>query len=212
MDRERFSKPRILELIKKKKRENLTPKEEGELRGLFAHLDNPEAAELVKIEHLASLRLREMSVEERERLRLIRAEMYHRKLTELSYKSPQKRPEPKLWAEINELYILHTKAKIASLSEKSWRGEPKKEVIDRIIETISDDITVYTKNVSHLMPKGEPSPLELYFLSKIRIKNLPYFKDIKPERAFRVMASICCLRDGIRTKNFYLALERKFKN
>lgn len=210
MNRDRFT--RILELIKKKEREDLIPEEEGELRGLFAHLDDSEAAELVKIEHLALLGLREMSAEERERLRVIRAEMYHRKSREgLSCKSPQRGPKSKSGAEVNELYILHMKAKIASLSEKSWRGKPRKEVIDRMIETISDDITVYIKDVSPLMPKVEPTPLELYFLSKIRIRNLPYFEDIKPEGAFRVIRSVYCLRDRIRTKKFLFGIREEIQ-
>ncbi len=210
MNRDLFT--RTLELVKKKEQKDLAPEEEGELRGLFAHPDNPKAAKLVKIEHLASLGLKKMSAEECGQLRVIRAEMYHRKSREgLSCKSPQKRSKPKSGVEVNELYILHMKAKIASLSEKSWRGEPKKEIIDQMIETVSNDITVYANNVSHLMPKNEPLPLELYFLSKIRIRNLPYFEDIKPEGALRVMESVYCLRDRIRTKNFLLGIREEIQ-
>lgn len=164
-------KPRTIELSQKKEREGLTPEEEGELRGLFAHPDNPEAQGLLKKEYLASQGIGEMTPDERERLRVIRAEKYareHREEAGRDFGEKGKKPNETQQAEASaaELAMLHTQAKIASL-EGRWEGEPK-EVIDRIIQAIPKDVTVYTKETLHLMPKDEPSELELYFLSKIQ--------------------------------------------
>ena len=66
------STTRKLELLAKER----TPPEEGELRGLFAHPNDPNARELVRLEYLASQGLAEFFPEQRERLRVIRAEEY----------------------------------------------------------------------------------------------------------------------------------------
>lgn len=206
--------PRVIELSQKKEREGLTPEEEGEMRGLFAHPDNPKAAELLKKEYLASQGIGEMSADEKERLRVIRAEKYareHREERRVEPRGESAKPDEAKQAEASaaELAVLHTQAKIAAL-EGRFEGSPR-EVIDRIIQTIPDDITVYTKETLHLMPKDEPSELELYFLSKIQ--NLPDFrKDVKPEGALRVMESIRCLRDRIRTRKFLMGLDETIRN
>ncbi len=204
-------KPRTLELSGKKEREGLTPEEEGELRGLFAHPDNPEAASLLQKEYLTSQGMGQMSDEERERLRIIRMEKYRREhKEELSQDTPPKPDEAKqAEASAAELSMLHTQAKIASL-EGRWDGLPK-EVIDRMIQAIPEDVIVYTKETLHLVPKDEPSEMELYFLSKIQ--NLSDFrKDDKPEGALRIMESIRCLRDKIRTKKFLVGLTETLNN
>ena len=53
--------PRVVELSQKKAQGALAPEEEGEMRGLFAHPDNPEAARLLQKEYLASQGSGEMS-------------------------------------------------------------------------------------------------------------------------------------------------------
>jgi hypothetical protein len=74
-----------------------------------------------------------------------------------------------------------------------------------MISAIPDTIEVYTKEDLHSMPTERPSELELYILGKIQ--DLPEFgKDEKPEGALRVMESILCLRDRIRTKKFLVGL------
>lgn len=199
--------PRTLELVGKQKAGGLAPEEEGELRGLFAHPDNPQAQGLVKNEYLTSLGLSEMSDEDRERLRQIRAEAFRRQAQEENRKYPSEErtsPADKARAWTNELHMLHTKAKLAGLSEPLWSGSAK-SVIDTMIEETPDDISVYTKDTLASMPKDEPAPLELYFLSRIR--ELPKFEDIKPEGALGVVESMRCLRDRIRTKKFVLGVK-----
>lgn len=193
--------PRTLELLGKQKAGGLAPEEEGELRGLFAHPDDPVAQGLVKTEHLADLRLSEMNPEDRERLKQIRAEAYRRTQGEnqrVRSESLQE-GESRAGAWTDQLYALLTRAKIASLSEASWNGSPKL-VIDAMIGEIPDHISIYTKDTLASMPKDEPTPLELYFLS--RLQGSPRFEDTKMEGALPVMESILCLRDKIRTKKF----------
>ena len=152
-----------------------------------------------------------MSDEERERLRIIRMEKYRReRRVEPSENAPSKLDEKKqAEASAAELHMLYIQAKIAAL-KGHWDGLPK-EVIDRMIQAIPDDVTVYTKETLHSMPKDEPSEIELYFLSKIQ--NLPDFrKDDKPEGALRIMESIRCLRDKIRTKKFLAGLTEALNN
>lgn len=64
---------RLNELRDKKKADELSPEEEGELRGLTVYPDRPRAAELLRKEYLRSLNLGEFTDEEREELRVIRA-------------------------------------------------------------------------------------------------------------------------------------------
>lgn len=199
--------PRTLELLGKQKAGGLIPEEEGELRGLFAHPNNPQAQGLVKNEYLASLGLSEMSDEDREKLKKIRAEAFRRLAQEETRRYPsEERASPadtaRAWT--NELHTLYTRAKIASLSETSWSG-PVKAVIDAMIEETPDDIPIYTKDTLASMPKDEPAPLELYFLSRIR--ELPQFEDIKPEGALGVVESMRCLRDRVKTKKFVLGVK-----
>ena len=199
--------PRTLELLSKQKAESLIPDEEGELRGLFAHPDNPLAQSLVKNEYLASLGLSEMPDEDRERLRQIRAQAFRRQAQEetRTYPSEEKNsPADTAKAWTNELHVIHTMAKLASLSETSWSGSAK-AVIDSVVADIPDNIAVYTKDTLGSMPKDEPAPLELYFLSRIR--ELPKFEDIKPEGALGVVEGMRCLRDRIRTKKFVLGVK-----
>ena len=199
--------PRTLELLGKQKAKRLIPEEEGELRGLFAHPDNPLAQSLVKNEYLASLGLSEMPDEDRERLRQIRAQAFRRQAQEetRTYPSEEKNsPADTAKAWTNELHVIHTMAKLASLSETSWSGSAK-AVIDSVVADIPDNIAVYTKDTLGSMPKDEPAPLELYFLSRIR--ELPKFEDIKPEGALGVVEGMRCLRDKIRTKKFVLGVK-----
>jgi len=199
--------PRTLELLGKKNTEKLPPEEEGELRGLFAHPDNPHAQGLVKNEYLSSLGLSEMSDEDRERLKQIRAEAFRRQAQGENREYPSEErisPADKARAWTNELHMLHTRAKLAGLSEPLWSGSAK-SVIDTMIDETPDDISVYTKDTLGLMPKDEPAPLELYFLSIIR--ELPKFEDTKPEGTLGVVESMRCLRDRIRTKKFVLGVK-----
>lgn len=173
--------PRLLEL-QQKKQGGLTPEEEGELRGLFAHPNNTEAQALVKFEYLASKDLAEMTADQKERLRVIRAEAWKTRsrieqtLEDREVGSDNGKPKTDDGlAARTELDIIHTQAKIASLSGK-FEGEPK-PTLDRLIAEIPDDITVYTKDTIGSMPKDEPADFELYFMS--RIGDLPEFLDAK---------------------------------
>lgn len=125
---------RIVVLQNKKRQDGLEPAEEGELHGLFAHPDNPTGQGLLKNEYLASLGLAEMSDDDREKLRLIRVEIYKRNQNrdDLLEKTPSNR-KPRSTekptdskAELYQLDIMHTKAKIAGLSETFRGGLPKK--------------------------------------------------------------------------------------
>lgn len=198
--------PRQLELLQKKDLSGLTNEEEGEIRGLFAHPNDPEAQALVKLKYLSSEKLAEMTAEQKERLRVIRAEAWKtRSQIERTLKDREvggSHEKPKAddgLAARAELDVIHTQGKIASLSGK-FEGEPKK-TLDRLLAETPDDITVYTKDTISLMPKDEPSDFELFFMS--RISELPEFLDAKrQDGSLRVMESIRCLRDRIRTKKF----------
>ena len=208
--------PRLLELnAKAKSPDGLTPHEEGERRGLFAHPDQPEAQRLLQKEYLSSLGLGEMSDKERERLRAIRAENYARRQREEPQIEPTRRTEEdrdmsgdQAQARSHELQLLYTQAKLAALKEH-WQGDPK-TIIDHMIDDMPDDVTVYTMDTLARMPKDEPKPLELYLLSHAR--TLPDFTDGKPEGALSVMESMRCLRDEVRTKKFLLGIREAIAN
>jgi hypothetical protein len=109
--------PRYVELYQKKKREGLTPEEEGEMRGLFAYPDNPEAAELVKREYLASQGVGEMSEADRESLRAIRARKFaqhHRNVANIDLSEIPSNPSEPEQAEISatELAVFHARAQL----------------------------------------------------------------------------------------------------
>jgi len=207
----RTPNPRLLELNEKAKNPNgLTPHEEGERRGLFAHPDDHEAQRLLQREYLSSLGLGKMNDADRERLRAIRAENHARRQREERQIEPtgitdedRDRSVDQAQARSHELQVLYTQAKIASL-EKDWRGDPK-AIIDDMIEDMPDDVTVYTMDTIARIPKDEPKPLELYLLSHAH--SLPEFTDSKPEGALSVMESMRCLRDEVRTKKFLLGIK-----
>lgn len=208
--------PRQLELQQKKQQGGLTPEEEGELRGLFAHPNDPKAQALVKLEYLASKGLAEMSADQRERLRVIRAKAWETRfqieMTREDREVGRGREKPKAdegLAGRAELEMIHIQAKIASLSGR-FEGEPK-TTLDRLLAEIPDDITVYTKGTIGSMPKNAPSNFELYFMS--RISELPEFLDAKrQDGSLRVMESIRCLRDKIRTKKFLAGVAEAVQN
>jgi predicted RNA methylase len=189
--------PRQLKLQQQQQGGLLPPDEEGELRGLFAYPNDPEAQSLVKLEYLASKGLAEMLADQKERLRVIRAEAWKTR-PQIERNHATTETNEGLAGRV-ELDMIHTQAKIAFLSGK-FEGEPK-NTLDRLLAETPDDITVYTKDTIGSMPKDEPSDFELFFLS--RISKLPEFLDAKrQDGSLTVMESIRCLRDRIRTKKF----------
>lgn len=204
---------RVLELSAKKETEGLSPYEEGELRGLFAHPGSPEGGTLLQREYLSSLNIVEMGVHERERLRQIRAadwskkQREEREFEEHGHTTRLPSPAQEGVASAIELAILNLQSKIDRISGK-WNGSTK-EFIRRIIESTPDDIAVFEKDSLSEMPPDVPSEIERYFLSLI---DLPKFDaDIRPQGALRIMESIRCLRDGIRTKKFLLGISEALR-
>jgi len=183
---------------------------------LWAHPGDPEGQSLLRKEYLASQKLGEMTDEEKERLRVIRVARYARERRDRTEHEPSireddgKREGGAKQSEVGgaTLAVLHTQAKLASL-ENPWSGEPK-TIIDGMIDDMPDDVPVYTMDTLHLMPKNEPSQLELFLLSKVR--TLPEFTQGKTEGALRVMESIACLRDQVRTKKFLLGIKDSVKD
>lgn len=84
--------------------------------------------------------------------------------------------------------------------EERFAGEPK-AVLDRLIAGVPEDIAVLSDDVIRALPKEEPSDVELYLLS--RIQEIPEFVGAKKrDGGLRVLESVRCLRDRIRTKKF----------
>lgn len=176
------------------------------MRGLFVYPDNPRGAELLRKEYLYSQGLGEFGDDEREQLRLIRVGEYARtKQTETRnepdwahWTVPSKEDQAR--ARSDDLRLLFAQAQIANF-EGEWTNRDPKAVIDEMVGAIPDDVTVYTFDALHLMPKSEPSQLELYFMSKLSgIGEL--IQDHVPEGGLSVMESVLCIRDQIRTKRF----------
>lgn len=99
-------------------------------------------------------------------------------------------------AELSEVLArAHTAA-----SEDRFVGGPK-AVLDRLMGEISDEVVVHTEEAMRALPKQEPSNVELYLLS--RVPEIFEFVGAKQrDGGLRVMESIRCLRDQIRTKQF----------
>lgn len=206
--------PRFVELETKAAKGLLTPQEEGLRRGLFAHPNNPEAQDLVQREHLASLGQAELTPADQGRLQQIRQiewadrfKLENRTESEgggPSVSSAATQPTNK-----DTPHILFLKARIATSLENPWPGDPK-TIIDGMIDAMPDNVTVYEDMAPHLMYKNEPSPLELYLLSKVR--TMPEMSEEKTERALSVMDSIYSLRDQVRTKKFLLGIRDAVEN
>lgn len=198
--------PRYLELSQKKADGELAPQEEGEMRGLLVYPDDPRAAGLLQKEYLYSQGLGEFGDDEREQLRLIRVEDYARRPREAINTDDQGKAEPRpseehqTRARSDELHLLLMQAKIADL-QGEWRNRNPKAVIDEMVGAIPDEVTVYTLDNLQLMPKNEPSRLELYFMSRLP-GLIGLERDDRPEGGLSVMESVLCLRDQVRTKRF----------
>lgn len=84
--------------------------------------------------------------------------------------------------------------------EERFRGDPK-VILDRLIAEVSEDVVVYSEEAIRALPKEGPSDFELYLLS--RIGEVPEFVGAKKrDGGLRVMESVRCLRDRMRTKKF----------
>lgn len=98
-----------------------------------------------------------------------------------------------------ELCEVLARAKVVGREER-FAGEPK-EVLDRFIAEVSEDVVVYSEEAVRALPKEGPSDVELYLLS--RIGEVPEFIGAKKrDGGLRVLESVRCLRDRIRTKKF----------
>jgi hypothetical protein len=113
-------------------------------------------------------------------------------------------------ARVTALHVLYTQARLASLKSE-WSNHNPKEVIDGMVQAIPDHVRVYNPDTLHLVQKDEPSPLALYFMSKLPFP--PEFKqDDKPKGGLSVLESVHCLRDQVRTKKFLQGVEESVKN
>ncbi|MBI4450005.1 class I SAM-dependent methyltransferase [Candidatus Uhrbacteria bacterium] len=84
--------------------------------------------------------------------------------------------------------------------EQRFLGNPQ-AILDRLIATTSEEVAVYSAEAMRALPKEGPSDMELYLLG--RIGDVSDFVGAKKrEGGLRVMESIRCLRDRIRTKAF----------
>ena len=203
---------RRVELQQRQTEDSLSPQETGELRGLYAHPDNPEAATLVKKEYLAEEGLRTFSTEEKERLRIIRAQVFATQskihdVGNLRLSDDHNQPsDPKAPRQDGKAHLdlLSAQAKIAALKE-DWEGDPQL-IIGTMVDNLPDEITVYEKDNIGSIPKPEPTPLELYFMSKL--DSLGDFEDLRTnDGSLRTLESILCLRDKVRTKKFMLGVQ-----
>lgn len=81
-----------------------------------------------------------------------------------------------------------------------FAGEPN-VVLDRLVAAVPEDIVVYSEEAVRALPKEGPSDFELYLLS--RMHEVSEFSGAKVrDGGLRVMESMRCLRDRIRTKKF----------
>ena len=205
--------PRAGDLMNKKKSKDwLSPEEEGELRGLQTHPDNPEAAMLLQKEYLESQKMYQMTPDEKNRFCQIRADIYAKTQKSIfniiEREEPDKPTKPKKLNGKPHLDVLVNQSKIASLSE-DWDRNPK-NIIDEMLEKLPDNVVVYNKDTLVYIPKSEPTPLELFLVSKL--SNLDEFEDIKREDgSLRVLDSILCLRDTVRTKKFLMGIKESLQ-
>lgn len=80
-------------------------------------------------------------------------------------------------------------------------GGDAKETLDRLIFEVPDKPEIFTRDTVDFTLRIGPSDFELYFLSLLR--DFDFFVDSnKFYPGFRVIDSIKCLRDTIRTKKF----------
>lgn len=92
----------------------------------------------------------------------------------------------------------------AARRDERFLGDPK-VIVDRLIAAMPEDVAVHSMEAIRALPKGAPSDVELYLLS--RIGDVPDFMGTeKRDGGLRVMESIRCLRDSIRTKKFLLGV------
>jgi len=203
--------PKVLELQQKKVKDGLTPEEEGELSGVFAHRDDTEAVELVKREYLASLGLCETTADEKERLRQIRAEKFARENRNrrelISEDTRDTGPVTKQAgrASAADFYVRHTKGKITAMDRKWYEAGPAK-LIDDMVGGMPDSNPIVSKENIQDLPKNEPTDLELYLLSKL--PKIDDFEDAKKEDgSLTVLEALNCLRDKVRTKKFMKAVK-----
>ncbi|MDO8599409.1 MAG: class I SAM-dependent methyltransferase [bacterium] len=98
-----------------------------------------------------------------------------------------------------ELCAVLARAKIVG-QESRFVGEPK-DVLDRLVAEVSETTVVYSEEELRALPNEGPLDFELYLLS--RMHEMPRFVGAaKRDGGLRVMESIRCLRDRIRTKKF----------
>lgn len=81
-----------------------------------------------------------------------------------------------------------------------FMGEPK-EVLDRLIAAVPEGIAVLSEAEFRALSKEGPSDFELYLLSRINAVQA-FVGAKKRDGGLRVMESVRCLRDQVRTKKF----------
>ena len=102
-----------------------------------------------------------------------------------------------------ELSAVLAQARVVGREER-FAGDTK-EVLDRLVAAIHENVIVHTAEAFRALPKEGPSDFELYLLS--RIDGIQKFVGAdKRDGGLRVMESIRCLRDHIRTKKFLLGV------
>ncbi|MDD2693934.1 MAG: hypothetical protein PHY14_03300 [Candidatus Gracilibacteria bacterium] len=188
-----------------------TPQQEAELRGLFAHPDNPRARELLGKEYLTSVGVGMISDDEREELRKIRAAIYasRNKTMGILENNPGDR-EPVVTINqqnqngtIDEWYYLATVAKLRSLQE-GWGNQDPKSLLDKFINAVELPKTQTMEEA--MKAKNDPSDFELFMISKLGNTQFQWSRENKNAGSLGVLESMVCMRDLVRTKKFLQAI------
>lgn len=204
--------PLLPVLDERAKKGPLSPPEEGLRRGVVSFPHNLLAQHLVQREYLSSLGLVPFGDDERERLHRLRFEKWQKEERETMVGSERGstggKKEIHAGSAFHELATLHIRAKIADL-QHNWSGDTR-TTIDTIISALPDELHPQTRDKVSPVYKYEPSPLELYLLSKVQ--TLPAVANDNKEGALRVMESIYGLRDKVRTKKFLQGVKEAVAN
>jgi predicted RNA methylase len=203
-----FPSPRQLELQRIKADGLITPTEEGEMRGRFAHPGNDRAIELVQREYLASKNLGDFTIDEKEELRVIRAEAHAAK-SSFEARSNLRDHEEAARAPIqadsefanDRLKLEITEAKIACLKSTLMPGVLDIETLDRLIDDLPEKPMIVPKGHAALFSKPEIPKLAALLLTCC--DGISIGEDVKKDDgSLTVIAGINCLKDQVRTKRF----------